>query len=221
MPRLRSDAPSALRDWRELLLGAALLGAGVTVLMWGPIFTQFERAGQAIAQSDGILFDPRAVLEAVWPHMRTWWFQAIGIAPAIAFGTEALRPKSVAEQLRSREEAEVRRRGRKERRARRSLGIEEPERQPQGFELGRPHLGRRAAARTVLAMAVKRVKLEGGLIRYEIRYYEAGRGSARRLKALRAESGRRDIRDRGQAASATWRAGRASGGQPDRLRARA
>ena len=31
-------------------------------------------------------------------------------------------------------------------------------------------------------MAVKRIKLEGGLIRYEIRYYEAGRGSARRRK---------------------------------------
>ena len=133
----------ALRERRDLLLGAALLGAGVTVLMWGPISIQFERAGQAIGRSDGILFDPQGALEAVWPHMRTWWFQAIGLAPAIALGTEALRPKSVGEQLRSREEGEVRRRERKERRARRSLGISEPERRPQGFELGRHIAGDR------------------------------------------------------------------------------
>jgi Mrp family chromosome partitioning ATPase len=73
--------------------------------------------------------------------MRTWWFQTIGLAPAIALATETLRPKSVGEQLRSREEGEVRRRERKERRARRSLGISEPERQPQGFELGRHFSG--------------------------------------------------------------------------------
>jgi hypothetical protein len=127
----------ALRERRDLLLGAAIVGAGVTALMWGPISTQFEHAGHAIARSDGILFDPQGVLDAIWPHMRTWWFQALGLAPLLALATEALRPKSVGEQLRSREEAEVRRRERKERRARRALGIEEPERRPEGFELGR------------------------------------------------------------------------------------
>lgn len=133
----------ALRERRSWLLAAAVAGSGVTVLMWGPISAELVRAGEAIGRTDGILRDPGGVLAGVWPHMRTWWFEAIGLAPLLALATESLRPKSVGEQLRSREAAEVRRRERKERRARRALGIEEPERRPQGFELGRHIAGDR------------------------------------------------------------------------------
>lgn len=59
LQRLRSGAPCA--SGGDLPFGAALLGAGVTVLMWGPISSQFERAGQAIVRSDGILFDPYVI----------------------------------------------------------------------------------------------------------------------------------------------------------------
>jgi hypothetical protein len=128
-----------LRLHRGWLLCAALVGVGASAVAYAPVTAEMGLALEAIAKTNGIVSDPEGAARAAWPHMRTWWFEAIGIAPVIAFFFEAVRPRAVGDQLELRERSE-RRRERRERRARRAVGAREPERRPSSLELGR-HLG--------------------------------------------------------------------------------
>lgn len=113
----------------------------MTAFFYPSILGEMGRALDALESTNRPL-DPGAMAEAAWPHMRTWWFEAIGIAPAVAIFTEAVRSKSVEEQHRARDRARERRQERRERRARRAVGAE-PERPGDGFELGRHLAGDR------------------------------------------------------------------------------
>jgi hypothetical protein len=115
----------------------AVVGLGVTVLLWSRITGQMEAAVAAVRRAGGFWEDPGRALKAAWPHVRAWWAMALGLAPAVAFAVELFRPRSV-EELRDREQRRTERlRNRRERRARRAAGIRRPERRPAGFELGR------------------------------------------------------------------------------------
>jgi len=115
----------------------AVVGLGVTVLLWSRITGQMEAALAAVRRAGGFWEDPGRALKAAWPHVRAWWAMALGLAPAVAFAVELFRPRSV-EELRDREQLRTERlRNRRERRARRAAGIRRPERRPAGFELGR------------------------------------------------------------------------------------
>jgi hypothetical protein len=125
------------RRRRAAMLVAAVLGAGLTLLLWRGISNQMESALDAIRQAGGFWKDPEHALEVAWPHMRVWWLAGIGIAPVIAAAVEMFRPRSV-EELRERDERrQGRLRARRERSARRAVGAPKPERKPAGFELGR------------------------------------------------------------------------------------
>ena len=125
------------RSRRMAMLVVAVLGLGVTVLLWSRITGQMEAALAAVRRAGGFWEDPGRALEAAWPHVRAWWTMALGLAPAVAFAVELFRPRSV-EELRDREERRTERlRGRRERRARRAAGIPKPQRRPTAFELGR------------------------------------------------------------------------------------
>ncbi len=124
--------------WRRLAMWvAALVGLGVTALLWSRITGQMEAALQAIRRSGGFWEDPERALSAAWPHVRAWWVMGLGLAPAAAVVIDLLRPRSV-EELRERDERrQDRRRVWRERTARRAVGAPKPERRPKGFELGR------------------------------------------------------------------------------------
>jgi len=130
-----------LRTRPGWLLAAAVAGAGVSALLYDSIVGEMGRALDVLEATDRPL-DPGAMAGAAWPHVRTWWFEAIGIAPAVALFTEAVRSKSVEEQHRTRDRAHERRQERRERRARRAVGAE-PDRPDVGFELGRHLAGDR------------------------------------------------------------------------------
>jgi Type IV secretion-system coupling protein DNA-binding domain len=127
-----------LARWRRLeMLLLAVLGLGVTVLLYPRITAQVESALRALTRPGGLSEDPGQALEAAWPHVRAWWIAAVGLAPTIACGVELFRPRSV-EELRERDERRVERvRRRRERRARKAAGVREPERRPASLELGR------------------------------------------------------------------------------------
>ena len=127
-----------LARWRRLeMLLFALLGLGVTVLLYPRITAHVESALRALTRLGGLSEDPGRALEAAWPHVRAWWIAALGLAPTIACGVELFRPRSV-EELRERDERRVERvRRRRERRARKAAGVREPERRPASLELGR------------------------------------------------------------------------------------
>ncbi len=125
------------RRRRAAMVVAAVLGAGLMLLLWEGISNQMESALDAIRQAGGFWKDPEHAVEVAWPHMRLWWLAGIGIAPVIAVGVELIRPRSV-EELRERDERrQDRLRARRERSARRAVGAPKPERKPAGFELGR------------------------------------------------------------------------------------
>jgi hypothetical protein len=85
----------------------------------------------------GIWEHPAQAFEAAWPHIWDWWLLALGIGPVIACGIELVRTRSV-EELRDRDEQRSDRvRRRRERRARKKVGLPEPPRRPNGFEIGR------------------------------------------------------------------------------------
>jgi hypothetical protein len=127
-----------LARWRRLaMLAAAVVGLGVTVLLWSRITGQMEAALQAARRAGGFWEDPERALKAAWPHVWVWWLMALGLAPAVAVSIDLFRPRSV-EELRDREERRTDRlRARRERRARKAVGAPKPERRPAGFELGR------------------------------------------------------------------------------------
>lgn len=125
------------RSRRLAVFGLAVLGVGVTLLLWSRITGQMEAALAAVRRAGGLWEDPGRALKAAWPHVRAWWAMALGLAPVVACAAELLRPRSV-EELRDREERRAERlRSRRERRARRAAGIHKPERRPAAFELGR------------------------------------------------------------------------------------
>lgn len=128
-----------LRGRRWCLAAAAVLGAGATALAYKSIVVEMGLAVDALPSTNR-QFDPEALAAAVWPHMQTWWLQAIGIAPVLALLFEAVRPKSVDEAYRNRDRGRRRRQERRERRARRAVGALEPDPRPVTFELGR-HVG--------------------------------------------------------------------------------
>jgi Cdc6-like AAA superfamily ATPase len=125
------------RSRRLAVFVLAVVGLGLTVLLWSRITGQMEAALAAVRRAGGFWEDPGRALKAAWPHVRAWWAMALGLAPAVAFAVELFRPRSV-EELRDREQRRTERlRNRRERRARRAAGIRRPERKPAGFELGR------------------------------------------------------------------------------------
>ncbi len=115
----------------------ALLGIAVTVGLHGAIVSEMEAALRDLHRAGGLVTRPDRGLGAVWPHMRSWWLLALGLAPAVACGIELFRAKSV-EELREREERRAERAGmRRERRARKQAGVEKPAKREPRFELGR------------------------------------------------------------------------------------
>src|SRR5918999_6361422 len=124
--------------WRRLeMLLFAVLGLGVTVLLYPRITAQVEFALRALTRPGGLSEDPGPALEAAWPHVQAWWIAALGLAPTIACGVDLFRPRSV-EELREREQRRIDRvRRRRERRARKAAGVREPEPRPAALELGR------------------------------------------------------------------------------------
>jgi hypothetical protein len=128
----------ALARWRRLAMcAAALIGLGVTVLLWSRITGEMEGALEAMRRAGGFWADPERALKAAWPHVWVWWLMALGLAPAGAVVIDLFRPRSV-EELRDRDERRTDRvRARRERRARKAAGAPQPERRPVGFELGR------------------------------------------------------------------------------------
>jgi hypothetical protein len=127
-----------LARWRRLaMVVAAVVGLGVTVLLWSRIAGEMDAAIEAMRRTGGFWENPERALGAAWPHVRTWWLMALGLAPVGAVVIELFRPRSV-EELREREERRTDRvRARRERRARKAAGAPKPERRPAGFELGR------------------------------------------------------------------------------------
>jgi hypothetical protein len=127
-----------LARWRRLaMFAAALVGVGVTALMWSRITGEMDAAIRAMRRAGGLWENPERALSAAWPHVRVWWLMALGLAPAAALAIDLFRPRS-GEELREREERRTDRvRARRERRARKAAGAPRPERRPAGFELGR------------------------------------------------------------------------------------
>jgi AAA domain/Type IV secretion-system coupling protein DNA-binding domain len=131
------------RARRLAMFVLAVVGLGVTALLWSRITGQMEAALAAVRRTGGLWEDPERALEAAWPYVRAWWTMALGLTPAVASAAVLLRPRSV-EELRDREERRAERlRNRRERRARRAAGIPKAERRPAGFELGRHVEGER------------------------------------------------------------------------------
>jgi hypothetical protein len=129
----------ALRTRRGWLLVTAIAGAGLTVFLYPRIVREMSAAVDAIQATNKPL-DPEAFFTAAWPHMRTWWLLALGLAPPLALILEGVRPKQVEEEMRLRERSQERRQQRRERRARRAIGVDQPDRKGPAIELGR-HLG--------------------------------------------------------------------------------
>jgi hypothetical protein len=122
---------------RLVVLALAVAGLGVTGVLYSSITAEMEAALAAMRRAGGFWENPEQALKAAWPHVRSWWLMALGIAPAIASVIELFRRRSV-EELREREERRSdRARRRRERRARRKVGAPEPPRRPNGFEIGR------------------------------------------------------------------------------------
>jgi hypothetical protein len=128
----------ALARWRRLAMWVvAVVGVGVTALLWSRIVGEMEAALLAIRRAGGFWEDPGRALEAAWPHVRSWWLMGLGLAPVAAVIMELFRPRTV-EELRDRDERRTDRlRDRRERRARKAAGAPKPERRPAAFELGR------------------------------------------------------------------------------------
>ncbi|MGH7314709.1 MAG: type IV secretion system DNA-binding domain-containing protein [Candidatus Rokuibacteriota bacterium] len=124
--------------WRRTeMFVIALLGLCSTALLYQGITSQMASALRAFQRAGGLSEEPSRALHAAWPHVLAWWVATVALAPAIAFGIELFRLRSV-EELRDREERRADRRRRwRERRARRAAGAPEPERRPAAFELGR------------------------------------------------------------------------------------
>jgi hypothetical protein len=122
---------------RLVVLALAVAGLGITAVLSSNITSEMEAALAATRRVGGFWEYPEQSLEAAWPHVRSWWLMALGMAPAIASVIELFRRRSV-EELREREErrTDLARR-RRERRARRKVGAPEPPRRPDGFEIGR------------------------------------------------------------------------------------
>jgi len=122
---------------RLTVLALAVAGLGITGALSSSIAAEMDAALAAMRRAGGFWEHPEESLEAAWPHVRTWWLMALGIAPALASVFELFRRRSV-EELREREERRSdRARRRRERRARRKVGAPEPPRRPDGFEMGR------------------------------------------------------------------------------------
>jgi Type IV secretion-system coupling protein DNA-binding domain len=122
---------------RLTVLALAVAGLGITGALSSSIAAEMDAALAAMRRAGGFWEHPEESLEAAWPHVRTWWLMALGIAPALASVFELFRRRSV-EELREREERRSdRARRRRERRARRKVGAPEPPRRPDGFEIGR------------------------------------------------------------------------------------
>jgi hypothetical protein len=122
---------------RAVVLAAATAGLAITALLYRNIGVEMEAALAAVREAGGVWEHPGEALEAAWPHIWGWWLLALGIGPAIACGIELVRTRSV-EELRDRDEQRSDRvRRRRERRARKKVGLPEPPRRPNGFEIGR------------------------------------------------------------------------------------
>ena len=124
----------ALPTRRGLLFVSAVAGAGITALLYPSIAREMSAAFDAIQATTK---HPEAVLHAVWPHIRSWWLLAMGIAPPLALIFEGVRPRQVEEEMRIRERSEARRLQRRERRARRAVGGTQPRRRSVAIKLGR------------------------------------------------------------------------------------
>lgn len=127
-----------LARWQRVAMPVvAVIGVGVTVLLWSRITGQMEAALAAMRRAGGFWEDPERALTAAWPHVRAWWTMALALGPAGACAIDLFRPRSV-EELRERGERRTDRiRARRERRARKAAGAPKPERKLATFELGR------------------------------------------------------------------------------------
>jgi hypothetical protein len=154
-----------LARWRRLaMFAAAVVGLGVTALLWSRITGEMEAALQAMRRAGGFWEDPERALEAAWPHVWVWWLMALGLAPAVAVSIDLFRPRSV-EELRDREERRADRvRARRERRARKAVGAPKPERRSAGFELGRHIDGDRLLPTRYGRVAMPLARLEKTLL---------------------------------------------------------
>jgi Cdc6-like AAA superfamily ATPase len=125
------------RRHRLAVLALAVAGLGITGALYSSITAEMDAALAAMRRAGGFWENPEQALEAAWPHVRSWWLMALGVAPVLASVIELFRRRSV-EELRERQERRAdRARRRRERRARRKVGAPEPPRRPDGFELGR------------------------------------------------------------------------------------
>jgi hypothetical protein len=139
LPALALAAPLFVlaKRHRLVVLTLAVAGLGITAVLYSSITAEMEAALAAMRRVGGFWEHPEQALEAAWPHVRTWWLMALGVAPVLASVIELFRRRSV-EELREREERRTdRARRRRERRARRKLGVPKPPRRPDGFEIGR------------------------------------------------------------------------------------
>jgi hypothetical protein len=120
---------------REMLI-AAVAGTAITALLWSSIHGQIRAATRAFAHHGGIM-KLHSANAAAWPHVRTWWLLALGLAPAFAWFCELMRSKRVEELREGREQAARRREDRAERRARRAITTAMPTAGENGIALGR------------------------------------------------------------------------------------
>lgn len=113
----------------------AALGVAWTAFAWTRVELEMHRAGRA-AERAGALEHPHSALAAAWPHIRTWWLAAAPLCFALGLSIAIMRRRSV-EELRERDEGRAERaRTRAERKARRALGVPEPQPVERSFELG-------------------------------------------------------------------------------------
>ena len=83
----------ALARWRRLaMFAAALIGLGVTVLLWSRITGEMEAGLQAMRRAGGFWADPERALKATWPHVWVWWLMALGLGPRRRRGDRPASP---------------------------------------------------------------------------------------------------------------------------------
>ena len=120
---------------RGSLALCALVGLGITLLLAPVIAGEMAEGLQAAkaARSEGT----EATVVAIAPSVLTWWAEALVLTPVFALAIAVVRQPTV-EQLRARRAGrESGARRRRERRARRAVGVAPAQRRPAGFELGR------------------------------------------------------------------------------------
>jgi len=125
-------------------LGAALAGLAVFALLWPTAISQLAATMDAAISERGLLFGGLE-LAAAWPHLWRWWLFALPLAPLLAVLIDTVRPKRVAERQGAEERRTERATVRRERRARRQVGV--PTDEPAGPAAA---MGRKVSGEAVL-----------------------------------------------------------------------